>query len=68
MLEVVQQEGIQVSHKNVPAQMLRAKTEPGWAQRKVIRIPGPTRREELLLIPIVIYMCTWEFLYARTHV
>lgn len=44
-LEVVQQKGIQVSHKKVPAQMLRAKTKSGWAQQKAIRIPGPSQRE-----------------------
>lgn len=31
--------------KNVPAQMLRAKTKSRWAQQKVIRIPGPNQRE-----------------------
>lgn len=45
MLEVVQKKGIQVSQKYVSAQMLRAKTESGWAQWKAIRITGPNQRE-----------------------
>ena len=53
-LEVVQQKGIPVHHKNVSALVLWAKAKSGWAPQKAIRTPDSNKGKQPLLIPTFI--------------
>ena len=59
-LEVVQQKGIPVHHRNVSALVLRAMTNSGWAPQKAIRTPDSNKGKQLLLIPIFIRVSIWD--------